>query len=344
MKILLPVDPFLPVPPTLYGGIERIVAGLIAALRSGGHEVGLIAHRDSSVAADFFTAWPHPPPNSAAAHLGNALALRKAVQRFQPSVVHSFARLLYLVPLLASRMPKLMSYQRFTGGWQISLAAAIAGRSLMFTGCSRFIAAMGEKSGGTWRAIPNFVDTEFYQFQPHVAADAPLVFLSRIEPIKGPDVAIAVAKKTGRRLLLAGNYAERGAERRYWDEVIAPEIGRNGIEYFGPVDDKAKNELLGSAAAMIVPIQWNEPFGIVFAEALACGTPVITCGRGALPEIVRHGVDGFFIRDVEEGCRAVKEIGTIDRQACRLRAEQAFSAAAVVPQYEAVYDELLRRA
>src|ERR1700761_780636 len=147
MRILLPVDPFLPVPPLLYGGVERIVAGLLAALRSRGHQVGLVAHPDSSAAADFFLPWPAPRPNSPLAHAHNALALRKAVRCFQPSVVHSFSRLLYLVPLLARRVPKLMSYQRFTGGRQISLAAAVAGRSLTFSGCSRFIAAMGGKSG-----------------------------------------------------------------------------------------------------------------------------------------------------------------------------------------------------
>jgi glycosyltransferase involved in cell wall biosynthesis len=344
LRVLLSSDPFLPVPPPLYGGVERIVAGLLAALRSRSHQVGLVAHPDSSAAADFFLPWPAPAANSAPAHVRNAHALRKAVRRFQPSIVHSFSRLLYLAPLLVSRIPKLMSYQRFTGGRQISLAAAIAGPSLMFTGCSRFIAAMGGKSGGAWRAVPNFVDTDFYQFQPSVAANAPLVFLSRIEPIKGPDLAIAVAKKTRRRLVLAGNYAEAGAERRYWDEVIKPEIGKNGIEYVGPVGDEAKRQLLGAAAALIVPIQWDEPFGIVFAEALACGTPVIACPRGALPEIVRHGVEGFFMHDVEQGCRAVVELGAVDRRACRTRAEQAFSTAAVVPQYQALYDALLHRA
>ncbi len=334
----------MPVPPPLYGGVERIVAGLLAALRGRGHQVGLVAHPDSSAAADFFLPWPAAAANSALAHVRNAHALRKAVRRFQPCIVHSFSRLLYLAPLLASRIPKLMSYQRFTGGRQISVAAAVAGPSLMFTGCSRFIAAMGGKSGGAWRAVPNFVDTDFYQFQPNVATNAPLVFLSRMEPIKGPDLAIAVAKKTGRRLVLAGNHADAGAERRYWDEVIKPEIGKNGIEYVGPVGDEAKRELLGAAAAIIVPIQWDEPFGIVFAEALACGTPVITCPRGALPEIVRHGVEGFFMHDLAQGCRAVVELGAIDRRACRTRAEQTFSTAAVVPQYQALYDELLRSA
>jgi glycosyltransferase involved in cell wall biosynthesis len=94
---------------------------------------------------------------------------------------------------------------------------------------------------------------------------------------------------------------------------------------------------------MVVPIQWDEPFGIVFAEALACGTPVITCPRGAVPEIIRDGIDGFLIRDVSEGARAVHRLGTIDRRLCRERAEQAFSVPAVVPQYEALYEEMLQR-
>jgi glycosyltransferase involved in cell wall biosynthesis len=343
MRILLTADPFLPVPPPLYGGIERIVAALLIGLQRNGHQVGLVAHPESRAAADFFLPWPGPSAGSPLAHARNLLALRRAVQLFQPSVVHSFSRLLYLVPLFASRIPKLMSYQRFAGGRQISVAASVAGSSLVFTGCSRFIATMGAKSGGTWRAIPNFVDTDFYQLQSRVAVDAPLVFLSRIEPLKGAELAIAIAKQTGRRLVLAGNHAQAGAEHQYWNEIIKPQIGSHGIEYVGPVDDAAKRELLGAAAALIVPIQWDEPFGIVFAEALACGTPVITCPRGALPEIIRHGVEGFFMRDVGEGCRAVAGLGAIDRRACRTRAVEAFSAAAVVPQYQALYDELLER-
>ena len=343
MRILLPTDPFLPVPPPLYGGIERIVAALLADLRHRGHEVGLIAHADSSAAADFFVAWPDAPPNSAAAHARNMLALLSAVSRFRPSIVHSFSRLLYLAPLLPRRIPKIMSYQRFAGGRQISLAALVGGSSLMFTGCSKFIATMGGKYGGDWRAIPNFVDTDFYEFKSSAPDDAPLVFLSRVEREKGAHWAIEIAKKTGRRLLIAGNYADDGPQRQYWDHMIKPELGNNGIEYVGAVGDEAKRQLLGSAAAMVVPIQWDEPFGIVFAEALACGTPVITCPRGATPEIIRDGIDGFLIRDVSEGCRAVQRLGTIDRRQCRERAEQAFSVAAVVPQYEALYKELLQR-
>ncbi|HWX85077.1 MAG TPA: glycosyltransferase [Xanthobacteraceae bacterium] len=343
MRILLPTDPFLPVPPPHYGGIERIVAALLADLRRRGHEVGLVAHPESSAAADFFVAWPDVAPSSAAAHTRNMLALATAVSRFRPSIVHSFSRLLYLAPLLPRRIAKIMSYQRFAGGRQISLAALLGGSSLMFTGCSKFIATMGGKYGGAWRAIPNFVDTDFYEFESSVPDDAPLVFLSRVEREKGAHWAIEIAKKTGRRLLIAGNYADEGHQRQYWDHMIKPELGNNGIEYVGAVGDEAKRRLLGSAAAMVVPIQWDEPFGIVFAEALACGTPVITCPRGAVPEIIRDGIDGFLIRDVSEGARAVHRLGTIDRRLCRERAEQAFSVPAVVPQYEALYEEMLQR-
>lgn len=342
MKILLPTDPFLPVPPLYYGGVERIVALLLVALQRRGHQVGLVAHPDSTAPADHFVAWPCTAPNSALSHARNTLTLLQAVAEFRPSLIHSFARLAYLAPLLFCNVPKIMTYGRPTGGRRTQIAASLAGRSLAFTGCSAFIATMGAKHGGVWHAIPNFVDTDFYCFSPSVPDDAPLVFLSRIEPIKGAHIAIDVAKRTGRRLLVAGTHATSGAEGEYWETRIKPELGKNGIDYVGPVDDRAKVELLGAAAALVVPIQWDEPFGIVFVEALACGTPVIACPRGALPEIVREGIDGFLVHDTDAACRAVREIGSIDRRQCRMRAQQNFSVTAVVPRYEALYESLLR--
>lgn len=341
MKILLTADPFLPVPPTHYGGVERIVAGLAANLRRRGHVVGLLAHRQSSADTDYRAFWPEAAPASIPSHLRNTRALGRAVGDFRPAVVHSYSRLLYLAPHLPRQMPKIMSYQRPTGGRQTRIAALLGGKSLVFTGCSEFISAMGRRYGGLWRAIPNFVDTGFYRFSARVAADAPLVFLSRIEAIKGAHIAIETAKRTGRRLLLAGPHGETGADGEYWTARIKPQLGKNGIEYVGPVDDQTKLGLLGSAAALIVPVQWNEPFGIVFAEALACGTPVIACPRGAVPEIVRDGRDGFLVEDIEAACRAVLDIDRIDRRLCRLRAEQSFSAEAVVPLYESLYASLL---
>jgi len=174
-----------------------------------------------------------------------------------------------------------------------------------------------------------------------VPADAPLLFLSRAESDKGPDLAIRIAKKAGRKLILAGNKPELAHEVRYWSDKVEPQLG-NGVKYVGPVDDRQKNELLGKAGALLVPVQWDEPFGIVFAEALACGTPVISCPRGALPEIVEDGKDGFLIRTEEEGVEALQKIGRISREACRKKAEQKFSADAVVPQYEKIYQGLMK--
>ncbi len=178
-------------------------------------------------------------------------------------------------------------------------------------------------------------------FSASVAADAPLVFLSRVERIKGAHTAIEVARRTGRRLIIAGNHAASGPERQYWDEIIHPQLAPGVIDYVGEVNDAQKAALLGQASAMIVPVEWEEPFGIVFAEALACGTPVIATPRGALPEIVRQGVEGFLVQSVEEACAAVLRIGGIDRAACRRRAVEQFSADVIADRYERLYAGLL---
>ncbi len=335
-RILITVDPHLPVPPRFYGGIERIAALLISELRKRGHPVGLVAHPESTEKADYFRSWPQLMPKTALAHAGNALALLRAIREYRPAVVRSFSRLAYLSPVLLQQTPKIMSYQRPVGGPKLAVAASLA-RSLTFTGCSAFIANSGRRCGGKWYAVPNFVDTGRYEWTSVVANDAPLVFLGRVESVKGAHIAIEVARRTGRRLLIAGTHADGGPEERYWDSRIAPELDRNGIEYVGAVDDSTKSELLSSAWALIVPIQWDEPFGIVFTEALACGTPVIACPRGAVPEIVRHGMEGFLVTDADGACEAVNAISRIDRAACRRRVEAEFSVAAVVPRYESIY-------
>ena len=139
-------------------------------------------------------------------------------------------------------------------------------------------------------------------------------------------------------MIIAGNHADAGTEFDYWTQEVKPHLKGN-VEYVGPVNDVQKNKLLGKAAALIVPIEWNEPFGIVFAEALACGTPVISCPRGALPEIVRVGMDGFLARSFDEACNAVATVHRISRAVCRKRAEDYFSASVVSTQYEQLYAE-----
>ena len=343
MRILFTADPELPVPPLLYGGIERIVASLITEMRSRGHVVGLLAHPESSAEVDWQAGWPGAASQRWQDTWANMQAMSHAIRDFKPDVVHSFSRIAYFGRHLLTRLPKVMSYQRDpsprTTGW----ASRLAGKSLVFSGCSEHIAATGRKAGGRWEAIPNFIDPSKFSFVSSVSEDAPLVFLSRIEPIKGCHTAIAIAKASGRRLLIAGNRVETGTAAGYWEQEIAPHLGKDGIEYVGTVNDEQKNVLLGQAAAMVVPIEWEEPFGIVFAEALACGTPVISCPRGAVPEIVEQGVHGFLIRTVEEGARAVVRLGNLDRGACRRRVEERFTADIITRKYLALYGELTRQ-
>jgi glycosyltransferase involved in cell wall biosynthesis len=341
VRILLTADPMIPVPPVGYGGIERIVDSLLRHLRLDGHIVGLVAHAKSTASADFFRGWRTDQPNGAFTTFQNALTLRRAVAEFRPHVVHSFSRLAYLLPLLPGPTRIVMSYQRHTGGRQVAWCARIAGKSLRFTGCSEFICRQGRAAGGKWHAIHNFVDLAKFTFSPQVPPDAPLVFLSRIEDIKGPDVAIEIARASKRKLILAGNRASSGPQLEFFKRRIAPHLDGTHVEWIGEVDDEAKNTLLGKAAALLVPIRWDEPFGIVFAEALACGTPVITFPRGAAPEIVYSERNGFLIESVSDGVSAVRQIETIRREACRRDVETRFSAAPIVAQYEALYRQLL---
>lgn len=344
MRILLTADAELPVPPPLYGGIERVIDVLIGEYLAAGHEIGLVGHPESTSKTTAFFPWPGRTSTGASDLLRNADMLRKAANEFNPDVIHSFSRLLWLFPLALDRRPKVMSYQREPTGRTVRWSNIVHRGRLQFTGCSEYICHNGRRrGGGEWTSIPNAVDLNRYHFQPHVASNAPLVFLSRIESIKGCHAAIQVAKQTGRRLLIAGNHSDHGEAGEYWHSRILPEIGRNGIEYVGPVNDLQKNDLLGRAAGMLVPIEWNEPFGIVFVEALACGTPVISCPRGALPEIVREGIDGFLVEGIEAATAAVEKLSSLNRHDCRRRAEDVFSGPTMARQYLALYANSERR-
>lgn len=341
LKILLTADPEIRVPPDLYGGIERIVDALVRTYGAAGHEVGLVAREGSTSPAARFYPWPGSASRGTGNLLRNMKTLRMAVRDFRPDVLHSFSRLAYMLPLLPTKLPKVMSYQRHTGGRQVALGSRLGGRTLLFTGCSEFICRQGRPSGGRWQAIHNFVEPEKFTFVPAVTDDAPLVFLSRLDRVKGADTAIAIARRVGRKLILAGNHATQGPDYDYWKTAIEPQLGRDGIEYAGEVDDRVKNELLGRAAALLVPIRWDEPFGIVFAEALACGTPVISSPRGALPEIVEEGKTGFLVRSEEGGVAAVRRLGELSRAECRRAAEEKFSAAVRAKAYLKAYSEMI---
>ena len=335
MKILLTVDPEIPVPPTLYGGIERIVDMIINGLIERGHQVTLIANSDSKPNCDLI-AWDGASSRGILNNIKNSLVLSNAyLKGFD--IIHSFSRLVYLTPLLPFSVPKIMSYQREPSLKQINKAYKISkNNSLIFTGCSNYISNQIKTIAPAF-TVYNGVDISKYTFNANVDENAPLVFLGRVEYIKGTHIAIDIAKKTERKLIIAGNVPNETKHQNYFNNEIKPYLN-NQIKYIGPVNDKEKNDLLMNAYAFLMPILWNEPFGIVMAEALACGTPVIGFNRGSVPEIVQNGFNGFICNNTNEAINAVKEIPNISRSNCRAIAENKFSQSVIVNNYLELYE------
>lgn len=337
LKIALTADPELPVPPILYGGIERIIDMLARGLVRRGHDVTLFAHADSQSAGELVK-WRGKDSRNHWSTVQNATTLWRQVQTGKFDIVHSFSRIAYLTPILPHPTPKLMSYQREISRRTTQLAHRLARGSLEFSAISDWM-IKPVSDIGTWHMIPNGVDLSIYDFVATVPHDAPLVFLGRIEEIKGPHLAIEIAKRTNRKLIIAGNIP---ADKQAWvDAHVLPHIDGDHISYIGPVNDAQKNKLLGQAAAFLMPILWEEPFGIVMAEALACGTPVIGLKRGAVPEVIEDGVSGIVRDTVDELVDAINAPFSLSRQTCRSRAESAYSEAVIVDQYAELYQQMV---
>lgn len=337
LKIALAADPEVPVPPRLYGGIERVIHFLAEGLWARGHDVTLFAHEDSKISGRLVP-YGGQSSHSALDTSRNASTIASRLMLGDVDVIHSFARLAYLAPLALTSTPKLMSYQRPITPASVRAAIRLFGRTLRFTACGRhMIGALADEA--TWHVIPNGVPIATFTYQPSVSGQAPFVFLGRIEEIKGTHLAIEIARRAGRTLVIAGNIAPE--HQPFFDERIKPAIDGMRVRYVGPVDDRQKNELLGSAAALLMPILWEEPFGIVMAEALACGTPVIGFNRASVPEVVRQGVTGWIGKDVDELSALANHVSTLSRRACRTAAEERFSDDVIVSAYERVYFESL---
>ncbi len=343
MRILLIMDPFIRVPPIYYGGIERIIDDLANVYAKRGHAVTLIAAPGSKSPGRLITFGREGEWNRWS-NFRNFSKLSLILQREirHHDLVHNFGRLAYLLSVVKKRIPKIQSYYRSVNESNIGMMHRLGSKNLLFTAISDFIRLGGSRGGGQWRTIYNCASVEKYTFCGRADPDtAPLVFLGRLERCKGIHSAIAVARRCNRKLIIAGNISHILKEKAYFYKEIEPLIDNQHICYIGPVDDMQKNEILGKAAAMLLPVEWDEPFPGVISESLLCGVPVIAFRRGGIPEGIDDGKTGFLCDTVDEMVQCVKRLPEIDRRNCRRIGERRFSAETIAFEYLRLYEEAL---
>jgi glycosyltransferase involved in cell wall biosynthesis len=339
MKILLIMDPGIPVPPLKYGGIERIVALLADEYSRLGHQVTLLAGPGSCCKGETISFGINCLQRSNWQKAKELKFVWKYLLKYKAKfdLVHNFGRLLYLLPIINRKTSKIMSYQRPVTKSNIRIINSVPNKNLIFTACSDSCRSTGQVSG-TWHTIYNTVDFAKYDLAESVESDAALIFLGRLEQIKGVHTAIEVAKASNKILWIAGNIPERHIDAAYYKSHIKPEIDNDQVRYLGELDDSQKNYYLRKAAALLFPIDWEEPFGIVMIEAMACGTPVIAFARGAVREVINEHETGFVVQNFEQMLKKVDRINTIDRRQCRLKAQKRFDINVIAKEYLALTD------
>lgn len=338
MRIALTADPEISVPPFQYGGIERIVDALARGLSGQGHHVTLLSNVDSTCPVRKIP-WKGRQSSSRIDTIKNAMQLASITSTNRFDIVHSFSRLAYLLPILPNSIPKLMTYQREISRKTTAIANLLAFQSLEFSAVGRHMIEPVQDIG-LWHYIPNFVPLCVYALSSCTTSGSPLIFLGRIEELKGPHIAIEIAKKTNKSLILAGNISDEHQD--WFDKCIRPLIDGDQIRYVGPVNDEQKAALLRGAYALLMPILWEEPFGIVMIEAMACGTPVIGFRRGAVPEVVAHEETGYVVDSIEDMIGAVHQIERISRRECRVRVERFYSDIVIINRYISLYEKMIK--
>jgi glycosyltransferase involved in cell wall biosynthesis len=333
LRIVVLAPPWYPIPPRGYGGIEAMCHLLVEGLVRRGHSVTLIGAGEARTSATYLRMTQEPQ----FARLGHALPsvlhsalAAEAIEALRPDLVHDHT---LSGPLLARgrRTPTILTAH--------GPATEELGAYYRALGSTVGLVAISEAQRRAapdlpWAAtIHNGVDVD--RFRVRAEKDDFLLFLGRMSPDKAPHLAAEVARRAGRPMLIAAK-CEEPAERRYFEQVVRPVLGKD-VEYVGQARGEDKIDLLSRASALLMPIQWDEPFGIVMVEALASGTPVIGLRRGSVPEIVDDGRTGFVCANLDEMVDSVGRLDEIDGGACRRAAAVRFDASVMVDGYEAVY-------
>ncbi len=330
------------VPPKLYGGTERVVANLCDALVQLGHEVTLFAAADARTDAKLVAVRdcairldPAPFKSDVAAHLSMLHEVRRRAWQFD--ILHFHIDLLHFpvfehqahrtVTTLHGRLD-LTDLENAYRHWPQFGLVSISDHQrtpLPFVNWLATVPHGLPERQFTFRARP----------QPGY-----LAFIGRISPEKRPDVAISIARRAGIPLKIAAKVDN--VDRDYFETRIAPLLDHPLIDYIGEIGDDQKSEFLGNARALLFPIDWPEPFGLVMIEAMACGTPVIAWNRGSVPEVIDHGVTGYIVDSEEEALAALSNIELIDRRTVREVFERRFAARTMARSYVDLYSRLLK--
>lgn len=328
------------VPPKLYGGTERVIAWLVDELVGLGHDVTLFASRDSKTKATLQAVWPRAlrlgrkgvDPNAACAVMIEAIAER--ARDFD--VIHSHVDWLPLPVLSRAGVPFLTTMH---GRLDIPGLSDVIGAFPEAPFVSISANQRRPLPDANWIAtIPHGLPTDL--LRPSYEPGSYLAFLG-LTAEKGPEDAIRIARAVGMPLRIAAKIPR--AETAYFKKKLEPEIDGEEIKLLGEVDENRKQPFLAGAAALLFPIDWPEPFGLVMIEATSCGTPVIAYRSGSVPEVVEDGVTGFIVDGEKQAIEALDEVGRLDRRRIRARFEERFAASRMARDYEARYRELIAR-
>jgi glycosyltransferase involved in cell wall biosynthesis len=327
------------VPPKLYGGTERVIAWLTDELVGLGHDVTLIASGDSRTRATLVPAWPQglrlgrPRSDPIAA----CTALLETIARRGPDfdVIHCHTEWLHLPLCSRLSVPFLTTVHGRLDLPGVSEALRLFPEApfISISDSQRAPLADVRWLGTVYHGLPP------ESLRPRFEAGEYLAFLGRLTPDKGPETAIRLARSAGMPLRIAAKLPR--SERRYYKERLEPLIDGEQIQVIGEVDDRAKQDFLAKAAALLFPIDWPEPFGLVMIEAMACGTPVIAFRRGSVPEIVDEEITGFVVENEAEALQAIKRLPELDRAQVRDCFESRFSARRMAEEYIRCYQRLV---
>jgi glycosyltransferase involved in cell wall biosynthesis len=323
------------VPPQLYGGTERIVAYLTDELVRQGHEVTLFASGDSQTGARLVASCTRAlrldenPRDALAQHLVMIEEVLRHAEDFD--VIHFHVDYLHFPASSRQRVPHVTTlHGRLDLPDLVPLYQAFPEMPVVsISNSQREPLSWLNWQGTVYHGLPE--DLHGCQEEP----EDYLAFLGRVSPEKRLDLAIEIARRAGMPLRIAAKVDRADAD--YYQEVIRPLLRGPGVEFLGEIGEGEKQTFLGRARALLFPIDWPEPFGLVLIEAIACGTPVIAFRRGSVPEVLDHGETGFICSTVEEAAEAVGRLPEISRQGCRRVFERRFTAARMARDYVDIY-------